>query len=134
MSEKILNTSLEINKQLSAEVDALKKYAKQLKSESELAKKASVKAPSFSEDALSKAADILVDSGFLKSASKAQFVELCKATPDKALEALEKVASATVKPAGKPEAVGRAVEKSASWFSVKSASKEDPYKDCFQRY
>ena len=127
----VLNASLAVNQQLAAEVDALKKYAKSMPKK--VTKTAST-APKFSKEALEKAADVLVDSGFLKSASKQAYIDMIASNPDKVLESLQKIAANAVKPVDKPEQVGSVVQKNASWFSVKEAKQEDPYKDCFQRY
>ena len=114
----VLNASLAVNQQLSAEVDALRKYAKNQRS--------------FSQEALSKMADALVDGGFLKSASKGAYIEMCNKNPDKVLESLQKIASSAVQP--NTDKVGTVVQKNASWFTTSNEPKEDPYKDCFQRY
>lgn len=114
----VLNASLAVNQQLSAEVDALRKYAKNQRS--------------FSQDALAKVTDALIDGGFLKSASKDAYMKMCSENPDKVLESLQKIASSVVQP--NTEKVGTVVQKSASWFSTSNEPKEDPYKDCFQRY
>lgn len=123
----VLNASLAVSQRLAAEVEALKKQAGKLQ------KSASVKVPSFSDAALSKATDVLVDCGFVKSASKDAFIKMAKRNPDKVLEALEKVASQSVKPVTKTAATGSLVSKD-SFFTVSKAPKKDPYAGTFSRY
>lgn len=121
----VLNASLAVSQRLAAEVDALKKQACKMQ------KTASLKG--FSPAALAKATDVLIDCGFVKSASKDAFIKMAKDNPDKVLEALEKVASQSVKPVTKTAATGSLVSK-GDLFTVSTAPKKDPYAGTFSRY